>query len=205
MGEISLSSEIKKLQVQASLAEYQALRTELLQKFKHQLQIYSILIPAMGLLIGYSIKEGAYDLLLILPVIATTFAFRYIWEQNVIATLSTYLYQMENKTFPRLIGELETGVTLSTLENTPFIGWERYFREKFKTWPIYKFTTQLIFIVIPFCPSLVFSSMMLYQTTAKNDSHIVTVLPMWGHLLSVLVYGALAFFLSRYAWKELEI
>lgn len=138
--------ESTKLRFQAILSEYQALRNEILQKFHHHILIYSILVPAIGALIFYVLKEKIYDLLLIIPILSSSFAFRYIWEQNVIVTIGNYLRMMEEDIFPKFIGQRSN----SEKQMMYWVGWEHYFRDNFPKGSFYKYTIQILFVGIPF-------------------------------------------------------
>ena len=96
--------ELKQFRVQAILSEYQALRNNILQKFHHHLQIYSLIITVFAVMFSYIFTEKNYDLLLLIPVISSAFAFRYIWEQNIIEIIGNYLKIMEDEILPEVIG-----------------------------------------------------------------------------------------------------
>jgi len=79
------------LRLQAALAEYQALRAETLQKLSHHLQLYAVSITGVSVVIGWAVTMQRYDVLLVIPIPATAFALRYVWEQTVIIMIGDYL------------------------------------------------------------------------------------------------------------------
>ena len=80
--DILLTDELEKLRFRATLNEYKLLKMEILNKFQDQLRMYSLLLGAMGVIAGYITTSRSLDMLLILPLISNSLAFRYFWEQS---------------------------------------------------------------------------------------------------------------------------
>ena len=85
------SPEMKKLVLLATLSEYMTLKNEVLRKFQDQIEIYALLLAAMGGITGYVLTSKSQDMLLILPLISNSLAFRYFWEQSNIIDIGNYL------------------------------------------------------------------------------------------------------------------
>jgi hypothetical protein len=102
------TAKFTKFRLQAILEEYKTLKNELLQKFQHQMQMYSITITAVVAIIGVAFAQKIPDILLITPAITSAFAFRYIWEQSIIVKIGDYLRIIESEIMPKLTGYRDT-------------------------------------------------------------------------------------------------
>jgi hypothetical protein len=184
--------------LRAVLAQYEALRGELLQKFRHHLQLYSVTVAALSVIIAYVLAQKAYDVLLVIPMLSSAFAFRYIWEQNVIVLLCTYVREeIEGKMIPALIGRrLETREGAS---EEYWLGWEHYFMERFPRPHFYKYTIELLFVALPFAPALVFSGFVLLSAVVIKGG-VESNVPIPVHASLLLLYLFLAYYLSRKLW-----
>lgn len=187
------------LTFEAVLAEYKALKDELLQKFRHQLQIYSIIIPAIAIMIGYVLTEKIYDLLLGIPLVTSAFAFRYIWEQSIIVTIADYLRIIEHEIFPEIIGYRSQDIDRS--RETSWLGWEHYFVDHFPKPYFYKYTIELLFVGIPIFPALVYSLAAVSQHFTLFSTGVNSSLPVPVHVAVFVVYLLLALYLSWKLWK----
>jgi hypothetical protein len=155
----SPGEKLQELRLRALLAEYDSLKRELLQKFRHQLQLYYMLIIAVGALWGYVLTEKAYDVLLIMPLVGTAFGFRYIWEQYIINRIGDHLRTLEADLIPSVIGlrEIKAEVASGQL----WIGWEHYFMERFPNARFYKGTIELLFAFVPTFPAVAYSMVII--------------------------------------------
>ena len=189
--------ELKQFRVQAILSEYQALRNNILQKFHHHLQIYSLIITVFAVMFSYIFTEKNYDLLLLIPVISSAFAFRYIWEQNIIEIIGNYLKIMEDEILPEVIGYRDTDQN----QRKYWVGWEHYFRNHFPRRHYYKYTIELLFVVIPIFPAVFYSIIVILKHFRLISIEINSFIPMLVHLIMTLIYLFLAYFLSKELWR----
>jgi hypothetical protein len=105
--DLSQSMELNKLRLQAVLIEYTTLKNEILLKFRDQIQMYALLLAAMGGITGYILTSNSQDMILILPLISNSLAFRYFWEQSNVIEIGNYLKKLEYDVFPELLNDRE--------------------------------------------------------------------------------------------------
>ena len=192
------SLEWRSLLLQAALAEYQALRSEILQKFRHHLQIYSVVIGAITVMLGWVITKKAYDVLLVIPIFSTALTLRYIWEQSVIVMLGDYLRKMEKDVFPRL---LENGPG-GTVEAPFGMGWEQHFRDNFPNLPLYKMAILVLLVVIPMVPALLYSGAFILSALNVGNIPVTTELHLAVHVFAFVVYFPLGLYLIIKLWDS---
>lgn len=193
------STKLEALRLQAVLVEYQALKTEHIQKFRHHLVIFSILIPAVAVIFGSVVTKKTFDLLLLLPIVSASLAFRYIWEQSVIIAIGHYISDLESDVFPKLLGARSTGEAVPTPKL--WVGWEHYFESNFKRLPFYKYTTQLLFVIVPFTPSFMFGFLVVIKHYCDVNYDLKTLLPVSAHIVLLVLYLILAIYLAMNLWK----
>lgn len=193
------SVESNQFKLQAILNEYQTLKNEMLQKFRHQLQIYSILITAIAILVGYILTSKNYDLLLVIPVVSSAFAFRYIWEQNIIVTLGGYLRIIEAEILPEIIGYRSKDHDQNYRRY--WVGWEHYFMDHFPKPYFYKYTIEILFVIVPIFPALIYSMAVMLQYFTLISIQIDSLIPLPGHILMVLIYLFLVYYLALKLWR----
>ncbi|MFX1492629.1 MAG: hypothetical protein ACFFBU_10230 [Promethearchaeota archaeon] len=189
--------ELRQLRLQAVLAEYQALRTEILQKFRHHLLIYSVTVAFVTAILGWVITKGAYDALLLIPIFSTALSLRYIWEQNVIAIIGDYLKRMEKKIFPLLL----SGDTVNDNSKNRLINWEHYFRANFPKLPLYKPAIQIVLVIIPLLPAVVFSTFCLMTCVSYMPAPIKSHLHPAIHLVALVIYVPMGIYIAVKLWK----
>ena len=187
--------ESDELKLQAVLCEYQTIKNEMLQKFRHQLQMYSILITAIAIMGGYILTSKNYDLLLVIPVVSSALAFRYIWEQNIIVTLGNYLRIIEDEILPQIIGYRSKGLDKN------WVRWEHYFIDHFPKPYFYKYAIELLFVVVPIFPALIFSVVVILQHLTLISIQINSVIPIPVHILMILIYLFLVCYLALKLWR----
>lgn len=184
LPESESANELKRLRLQAVLAEYQALRSEMLQKLHHHLQIYSVIASAVTLMLGWVITQGTYDVLLAIPIFSTALSLRYIWEQNVIVMMGDYLMGLEENVFPNILSE---GTADSALTGR-WINWEHYFRTNFPKLPLYKPAIEILLVIFPLMPAILFSSLSLLSVVSCISEPVKSHLHPAIHLVALVVY-----------------
>jgi hypothetical protein len=180
----NISSDLTPFRMQAALSEYQALRAELLQKFTHQMQLYSLVVGTITIMLGYTLANRAYDLLLVVPIVSSAMAFRFSWEQAVIALLGKYLATVEEEVLPTIIGQRENNFELS--DRNYWIGWEHYFEDHYLKTPSYMYAVQLVFVVIPYAPALIFSGLVIAKQFFAASVLVETSLPIFVHITAIV-------------------
>lgn len=176
--------------LQAVLNERDCLRTELLQRFDHHLQLYAIIV---SIVVGYAgplLGTWSFDALVILPLVSTAFGYRYLWEQRVIGCITSYLLRMERETLPRLIG-LRPHHDAHSASSQYWVGWEHYFRD-YRPWPFHRVSSLLTFVGIPIIPSMLYC---LSATSSVRPNY--QRLPTGIYLGALLLNSVLAVHLGR--------
>jgi len=189
-------TQLNEFKLKAILIEYQALKNELLQKFNHELQTYSITITAIAIMLGFVVEGKNYDILLVIPVISSAFAFNFIWERNIIYIIAGYLKKIEDEILPEIIG------FRNTYPNCPkyWVGWEHHFSEHSPKHS-YKIAVEALFVAIPIFPALIYSMIVVKQYFVPTSIQINSFIPMPVHVCMILIYLFLACYLY---WKLLK-
>lgn len=137
----------EEMRLDALLVEYDNLRSEIRETFKLHLQVYAILLSAIGISLGYAFVNKAYDVFLVMPIISFAFFFRWLWDQNNIMAISYYLaVEIERKKLPLLIGHVKNG-SKNDYENY-WVGWQHFWNRNTLDNPIPRlhiYTVLLIF------------------------------------------------------------
>lgn len=190
--------KLQELRLRALLTEYDSLKRELLQKFRHQLQMYYIIIVAVGALLGYVLTEKVYDVFLIIPLVGTAFGSRYIWDQYIITRIGDHLRTLESDLIPSVIGHREGRAELASSQL--WIGWEHYFMERFPNARFYKGTIELLFVFLPTFPAVVYSMVIILQAFTRLNLQISSNVPVSIHIVLTLLYLSLGSFLAHKLW-----
>lgn len=194
-----MDNNITQLRLEAVLSEYRALRDEMLQKFTHHLNIYSVVITAIAFTMGWVITNEVCDLLLAIPIVSSAFCFRYIWEQAVIVRIGNYLAHMEKNIFPGLIGTRnDEGVEEY---QKLWVGWEHYFKKHFPEIAFYKHAIVILLVILPILPQVIFSSLIIASRYFSITLPFKSCLPTLVHLTAVIFYVPLGIYLYKEFWK----
>lgn len=189
------TSQIESLRLQAVLAEYNALREEILQKLSHHLKLYAMVAAGLGVILGWLITAGQYNLLLLVPFISTPLAFRYLWEQAVIVLLGQYIRRIEAEILPSLIGDR---TSMNQNYHSLWVGWEHFWRENTPDERWHRSAVIILFVIIPFLPALYLSGSVIW-TAICICSTDRTALPIGVYLLS----GIIDVFMGIFLWKKI--
>jgi len=201
-----MSEAVKQRQLQALLSERDSLRAEILQKFQHHLQLYAVLAPVVVGVLAAAVGQHLFELLVFVPIMSTTLACRYLWEEHVINVLGDYLLDTECRKLPELIDRRPT--TSGTAEPGPvelWVGWEHYFHRRSVGAPFrpYKAAAWLAFIVIPFLPALCVSILAIGDYATSAPDWLSPVLPAWSHVLILVMNLLLGGWLVHQLWSRL--
>jgi len=186
--------------LQAVLAEYRALRNEIVDRDRHQLQLYSFLIAALGVGVAYVVQQKAYDLLLAIPLLTTALGFRHLWEQTVIVTIGGYIRdEIEAKRIPELLGHRQG---TETADYDPYwVAWEHYFRARCPPHAYYKLAIQILYVLLPFGGALGYLAVLLFDPDMFGVT-IKTNLPSELCLVTAAVYSPLSLVLCWKLWTS---
>ncbi len=196
-----INQKLAELRLHAIIEEYKALRNELIQKFQHQLQIYSITVTAVVAVMGFSFAQKNLDILLVLPLISSAFAFRYIWEQSIIVKIADYLRMIESQIMPKLTGLRSTKQNALDTEKY-WVGWEHYYQWTMKqshSLLYYKWTIELLFVG-PILMAL-FVSLAVVIQVSDVPLMINSFLPLQIHLLLIAINLLLAVYIFMKLYK----
>jgi len=114
--------------LEAILVEYGHLRSEIIETVKLHLQLYTLLLSAIGVSLGYAFVNKAYEVFLVMPVVSFAFFYRWLWDQNSIMGISYYqIVEIERKKLPVLIGYVKDG-SKDDYE-TYWVGWQHFWND----------------------------------------------------------------------------
>jgi len=173
------------------LAEYKALMDEIRNRFSLQLQVYSIYASALLLFYGIIVTQGAYDLIMAIPIFSLGLLFRVLWEQVVIREISQYICNaIEENKIPVLVGKVniehkEINKNDDLDYRNLWIGWQHYWKAT-SHHKYYKRSLIILFPLFSVVPSVSYN---IYCILAPwLDLRIVTRLPM-GILAFLLIFN----------------
>ena len=196
MAEPPVAEQQRRLE--AVLRERDGLRGEILQKFQHHLQLYSLLTPTAAVVVTALVGRVTWDVVLLIPIVTTGFAFRYLWEEQVIYSIGNYLKTQESQKLPALIGT--TGGKVASPDapresDQYWVAWEHYFHEDFppgiRRMPFYRAASLLAFVGTPFGPAVVFALLSIWRELFGQPAGLRSILPLWAHVVVLLAYGIL--------------
>ncbi|NWG11245.1 hypothetical protein HXY33_05810 [Candidatus Bathyarchaeota archaeon] len=174
------------------LAEYHALRGEIVRFGERQLQLFHILLLALSFAYGYLITYGMYDILCILPMLVSPFIFRYIWDQYNSTLISKYLKEeIAAKMITSLVG-YKSKESSNEYERY-WLGWQHYWdavgaqpmQMRILGW-YNKHVALLWIILISFVPSIIYS--MLLVVSSYSSIAIQSSVPIYFHALLLIGY-----------------
>jgi len=183
------------------IEEYKLLREETLQKFQHQIQLFTILASALSLLIGYILIKGIYDVFYIIPIFVIPLIFRYIWEQVVVTTMGRYMREeLIEKRLAEVIGKRNNA---QYTYDQHWLGWEHYYldweKERYKKIGIpryFDYAAMFIFIILPFGLPICYSFLHILISIGITNINLTTYLPSWTHVSIFFIYVFIAIYLS---------
>lgn len=162
------------------LAEYKALRDELIDKSRLHVQIYVLYTSALAVFYGSIFTHKIYDIILILPILSLALLFRLIWDQLIITKISHYIkYEIEEQKIPMLIGKIENSEESQKLKYTNlWLGWQHsYWKDPPP--PFYEYSVIMLFLVISVIPSIAY---IIYNIGAHLlGMQVVTMFPIQIH------------------------
>lgn len=184
------------------LKEYELLREELLQKYRHHMQIFAILVSAMAIITGYIISERAYDIFYLIPIFIIPLLYRYIYEQCIATTMGRYIRdELIEKRLAETIGKRKSR---GNRYDPHWLGWEHYYLEweerRYKKIGIpryFDYAAIYIFILLPFGLSLFYSIVCILSLSKVVNIQLHSYLPLWLHIVILTIYMFIAIFLNH--------
>jgi hypothetical protein len=137
------------------IAEYQALRADLLEHMKAHYQLMSLWTTALMALVGGAVIYGKPDALLFLPLFSVAFALRWTWSQNNIQLISRYL----------LLLECPETLALPTLSDAKAairphgFAWQSYWLDNAPSPWLYFASYLVLFVLIPIGMPVVYATL----------------------------------------------
>lgn len=123
--ELSPKPDRLKYQVDAVLAEYRAMRDEIVRTIERQFRSVAVYIVGLGAAYGFMAgrERSHWDLLPFLGVFAAGFFWLYVAQSRLVTLLSLYvLEELEGRRIPALVGNIQ-GV-----EDILPISWQHFYR-----------------------------------------------------------------------------
>ncbi len=202
-------STIQESQLLSSLTEYQELRAEIRQLQSSQLKLYSFIITTIIAAIGASLTTKVVDVILVLPILGTGFAFRYLWHNNILNMLSSYLELMDQAIFKPLLGipgcnhnhALGARATGNNAGEILWIGWQSYFTGNYRLLPFHKFANQLLFVLFPFVPAVVLCCVNLFDLTGNQAPRVQAQFPGEVYLFCLIFLLPTGIYVAVKLWE----
>jgi hypothetical protein len=184
----------EKNRLQVVLAEYTALRCEIIDKFRLQLQIYSIYASALLIFYGLMFSYEFYDIIIAIPFFSLVLFYRILWEQKVIRTLGEYIVdEIEKKKIPMLIGKINKNNKKGQESKYTdlWMGWEHFWIYKRKKRP--RYYTHSLFVLFPIfsvIPSILYNIFNI--CTSSVGIQLTANFPLLSHgvllVINIIIY-----------------
>lgn len=181
------------------LKEYAALRNEIIKCSDRQLQLFHILLLILSFSYGYMVAYTLFDIICIVPLLASPFIFRYIWEQRNTEIIGKYMKEeIEEKRISALVGH-RCKESNNDYERY-WIGWQHYwdkigFEQMKKFGWHYKHLSLLWIVLISFAPSIAYST--IFIVSSYIDLTVQSSIPAVFHIFLLIAYTLLT-------WKILK-
>lgn len=164
-----------------ALAEYQALRNEIVLKLQTIYQIYTIYFSALGLFYGYIFAKRIPVLILAVPFVALALFLRLHYDQLMIERIAIYIKTSLSETqFPKILAVNSTDACQGLVD---VMQWEQYNRKN----PLpcyYKVSIFIIFVCLSVVPPTAYN---LYAIIMYCDGVYLNALPICVLCMSLAV------------------
>lgn len=181
------------------LEEYKTLRSEIIKCSDRQLYLFYILVAVLCATYAYTMAHAAFDILCLIPLLASPFIFRYIWEQQNVQLIGKYMKEeIEEKRIPSIAGY--RCEECSDNYDRYWIAWQHYWDDvAFKRMKKYGFYSKhwalLLIILISFVPSIAYS--VLFSTSRHVGLDIQSSMPILLHIAALTAYILLGLWLLK--------
>jgi hypothetical protein len=190
------------------IMEYNALRDELVKIFDREVQIFSIVISALGVIYGIIFAEKIYDLILFIPILISPLALKFKYGTYAVGRLGKYLFNIDNNIRAIIKSDEEK-------YNIKWIGWQHYweweditenkkvFFQKEGNVTIYDVSSKwLLFIIIPVFIAFLYSRIIMNPNnfpfitsiTTEKISHFDNLF----HIIIAFIYMSIIVFSGLY-------
>ncbi|HUV03866.1 MAG TPA: hypothetical protein VMX94_02030 [Armatimonadota bacterium] len=180
------------------LAEYQALRDEMRDKFAFHLQIYSIYTPGLLIFYGWMFAHELYDLVMLIPVFSFGLVLRVLWEQRAIVEISAYIREeIEGKKIPNLVATMGDGQYQAADYRNLWMAWQHCWQQTASKNPrprFYLYSLLVLFFLLSALPAIsynVYSLLApLFHTPAVSMLPVGALVPVLALNCSLSIYVA---------------
>lgn len=166
------------------LKENEILRQHMDDNFDHQIQMFTIIVSALGVIYGIAFAYiQARDLILLIPFITSILGLRSQYSNYVIGILGSYLEELEEKIKNAL-----------PADKRDWIGWQNNWKSKKDESKILAFdvlSKWLLFITLPMGISIYFSYLVISNFIKSGRAIIHTYLQPNEHLALALLFGSI--------------
>jgi len=152
-----MEEKIRKERIDIVLAEYKALRDEIILKLRAVYLIYSIYFSSVLLIYTYIISNRLYILFLILPLVTLALFPRLHYDQKMIRMLGHYIHK---QIVDRKISFLTQGNSDNPYQIS-WLGWEDFHGSNMP-FPYYRISFIILFVVVSICPAMLHSGASIY-------------------------------------------
>ncbi len=193
----------KKEKMDVVLAEYNALREELIDKTRLHIRIYTIYMAALAFFYTSIFVHKIYDIIVIVPIISITLLFRLIWEQLIITKISYYIkFEIEEQKIPILIGKLYMDKEAREGYSNLWLGWQHSYW-KIPPPKFYEYSVIMLFPILSVLPASLYNVYCIqtyYLTKPIIILPLVTYLPLIAHIILLMIN----LWLVCYMWEIIE-
>jgi hypothetical protein len=178
----------------SALAEYKALRNEILKRLEWYIQIYSFYVGGYFIFLAAVVYSSHVDWIQLVPVFALSVYWRLLWDQQFLVALSTYIAAMLR----------EAGLSGPGNAQKEPIGHMRWETGEFypRIRPYYKYSVIGIFVVCSVLPSIAFSAYTIVADGYKCGLPVISLLPPRISTIVAAVSLAINVPIGVYIWKK---
>ena len=183
------------------IMEYKSLRGELISIFDREIQLFTIIVSALGVIYGIIFSGGFYDLILFIPLIIFPLALKYKFGTYGVMRMGKYLLKLENG-IKNLINNNEKNNTVGKIN---WIGWQHYWEwegnkenkikyyEKEGNVILYDVSSKwLLFIIIPTGLAFLYSMIIInpsnFTIITSNITKKISILNNLFHSIIAFIY-----------------
>jgi len=117
-------------------------------------------------IIGIILVYQQYDILLIIPLFSSAFAFVILYDQRIVLMTHLYLLHIEKNKIPTLIGSFSNERMEEFLQY--WMGWEHYWSRYEPEYASITYSFGMLFGLIPFISSMLWSSLSILKLATSN-------------------------------------
>ena len=178
----------------ALLAEYKDTR----ENIRHHQGVHVQLVMACATLFtaafGAALLYAKFDVLLLLPLVAAIFGYRWSMSQVMIIMASHYGLFLEGVKAQQLLGR--AAVPEKTEWSHMWLGWQHFYSDCQPPIKLYRPFFYMFFVAAPFLPAVAYCGVRITSAAALG------LFPRWGYVLALLFFALLAYAIHRLNRQE---